>query len=1030
MEGTVATVVELLYTTYTASDTSVRRQAEERLQVLAASPDTFASTLLHILSSPLPPCTPDLQKSAAHFLKRTLASGCSQGAYSTDQRVQLSRDILGLMVKGSLSSSVLANLTLCLDPLLDHSKHDPEGRVWTTVQSLLVSELASAGVLGALKALKAVFSRSTKLKQAVEFYERINPSLVALTGQITAEGAFGPALDWAAAVNAIIQYFEITQSAYLRSIAADFMLADGCVRVILMKPAGVVQGGLLASEDNSEAAAFNGVKTELLASFRVLIQYLADNKKQMNEENGNFSKLISVVGISVAPSPFINASLQTCPEILISALQICSLEALPAALSLPSLVKALTQALLFLHDCVPEVPFYPTFASTYKAVVAGVALPLLQFTPVEVELMQSDPDEFHALTMDICEGQDRENMKTAAAQLLEALADNIDGALSFSIFYLGQLVEFTALGSASLEQFAALVEMREVSRLLGSSEESRVEVALLGMCVLGYALGKREDLKSVVHNLLESHFDSLSRVQSEMVQARLCHVVQFLFSICISSPGLLDCTLNYLLRCLNGSKAPRAVHIAACSALVHVITEEQGETEEYIPAILGTMISVLPYQTNKDFFEALQKIVCLNVSQVLTRLHQLIGGLVHKIKAELPACQAKASSFIISKCWNVVRTTLDSVHLTIAHLRTCEQLLTPLFEYISAPDAIDFEDDIVLACTSLVKRQEGVSPLCWKVYEKLPAVQRKCRGELRYIFGLLNAIIAYSCRELIGKSDYVQQLIGMCEGALFAQSDRSEVGCTQGAVLLQQLLLMSADGALDLPSLRQIVEMVRRRYGQGCRQPFLRVRLLGTICAAVNYNSDETIQHLGPAELTDFLREVVSQQDSFHHSYDKKLAVVCIVRLLCLNPQPTEIAAASTALLAAAIVIIKAKPPPSSESNPANDLLDDLLADSEDEDLPLEPSSTRYRTEEAEASLLVNSMLTPIHDFDEIGALRSALACVCQRNQGSAQALVGALPGEMRKELGDILQSKRIRVAVSGADPSVLRKIVKAKRHL
>lgn len=1030
MEGTVAEVAELLYTTYTASDASVRRQAEEQLQSLAASPSTWCTSLLHILSSSLPPFTPDLKKSAAHFLKRTLASSRSQGAYTSQQRVQLSKDILCLMVRTNLPPGVLDSLTFCLELLLDQSKHDPEGVVWTTVQSLLITELGSAGVFDALKALKAVFSRSTRLSHAVEFYEQINPALVALSGKIVEKGAFGPAFDWSAAINAVIQYFETTQSSYLRSIASDFMLADGCTRVILMKPVGVVQGGLLVPEDNAEAVAFNGIKTELLASFRVLIQYLADNKKQMNEENGNFAKIISVVGVSVAPSPFLNAALQITPDVLISLLQICSIETFSAALSLPNLVKSLTQALQFLHDCIAEVPFYPTFASTYKAVIAGISLPLLQFSAVEMELLDSDPDEFHSLTIDICEGQDRENMKTAAAQVLEALADNIDGALSFTVYYLGQLVEFTALGSLGIEQFSALGEMREVSRLLNSSEESRMEVALLGICVLGYAICKREDLKSVIHNLLESHFDTLSRAPFPVVQARLCHLIQFLFPVCVSSPGLLDSAIHYLLRCLNGSNVPRAVHIAACSALIQVITEDEGETgiDEYIPAIMGTMVSVLPHQTDKDFFEALQKIVSLNVSQVVSRLHLLITGLTHKIKAELTTSHTKSSSFIISKCWNIVRSVLDSAHITMAHLRISEQLLTPLFEYISAPDTINFEDDIVLACTSLVKRQEGVSQLCWKVYEKLPGVQRKYKGELRYIFGFLNAVIAYSYKELVAKAEYVQQLIDMCECALFAQSN-NEAGCTQGAVLLQQLLLISQMGTVDAV-LRQIVEVVRRRYGQGCRQAFLRVRLLDTICAALNYSCEGTIGILGAAELTDFMRELISQQDYFYHSYDKKLAIVGVVRLLCLNPLPAEVASAATALLASAIAIIRAKPPLVPVPISSLDLLEDLLADSEDEDLPLEPRSTSSQTEEAEACLLVNSMLTPIHDFDEIGALRSALSCIYQRNQGSAQALMGGLAGDVKKELGDILQCKRVRVAVSGADPSVLRKIVKAKRRL
>lgn len=45
--------------------------------------------------------------------------------------------------------------------------------------------------------------------------------------------------------------------------------------------------------------------------------------------------------------------------------------------------------------------------------------------------MTKDPEQFVSLALDTCDKQQSKVVKTQAAKLLEAICDNIDGAVSF-----------------------------------------------------------------------------------------------------------------------------------------------------------------------------------------------------------------------------------------------------------------------------------------------------------------------------------------------------------------------------------------------------------------------------------------------------------------------------------------------------------------------------------------------------------------------------------------------------------------------
>ena len=49
-----------------------------------------------------------------------------------------------------------------------------------------------------------------------------------------------------------------------------------------------------------------------------------------------------------------------------------------------------------------------------------------------------------------------------------------------------------------------------------------------------------------------------------------------------------------------------------------------------------------------------------------------------------------------------------------------EELLKPVFRFISEPSKISFEDDILLLIKSLIKKQKKVSPLMWEIFDFIP----------------------------------------------------------------------------------------------------------------------------------------------------------------------------------------------------------------------------------------------------------------------------------------------------------------------
>lgn len=71
------------------------------------------------------------------------------------------------------------------------------------------------------------------------------------------------------------------------------------------------------------------------------------------------------------------------------------------------------------------------FARLRSRIITDVLLMFLVTSQNELEDAQEQPKEFMNFALDTCEKQESKNVKTQAAQCLEAFAQKVDGCISF-----------------------------------------------------------------------------------------------------------------------------------------------------------------------------------------------------------------------------------------------------------------------------------------------------------------------------------------------------------------------------------------------------------------------------------------------------------------------------------------------------------------------------------------------------------------------------------------------------------------------
>ena len=77
---------------------------------------------------------------------------------------------------------------------------------------------------------------------------------------------------------------------------------------------------------------------------------------------------------------------------------------------------------------------------------------------------------------------------------------------------------------------------------------------------------------------------------------------------------------------------------------------------------------------------------------------------------------------VIDKCWNIVRAAIEQSVYMNKYSVQIEDMLKPLYVMISEPAKITFEDELVMAVKSQIRKTKKVTDTQWDILGQFPKV--------------------------------------------------------------------------------------------------------------------------------------------------------------------------------------------------------------------------------------------------------------------------------------------------------------------
>ena len=118
----------------------------------------------------------------------------------------------------------------------------------------------------------------------------------------------------------------------------------------------------------------------------------------------------------------------------------------------------------------------------------------------------------------------------------------------------------------------------------------------------------------------------------------------------------------------------------------------------------------------------------------------------------------KLGNHTITLCWNVLRVIAEQPLFIPQYLSLFENQLVPLFRFLQEPAKIEFDDDILLIVTSLIKGSKTVTRTQLDLFTMFPAVFVKYNHSFCNLLQTLNLYIVYGRDVLASDIKYIEQV--------------------------------------------------------------------------------------------------------------------------------------------------------------------------------------------------------------------------------------------------------------------------------
>lgn len=399
---------------------------------------------------------------------------------------------------------------------------------------------------------------------------------------------------------------------------------------------------LISTEVDMYNMRLNESKEKVLRCMVNILQFFEDSREDLS------GKLAE--NEDIYDSPFISVLNSVLEPLVKSVYSIINDPDHDEFLQSDSISNLMNEVLLILTKLTYDARFLDFYLNNHKSIFVEILLPIIISSQNDLEKFEHFPEEFLMITKDLCEINQSDTYKITAAMLLKAFANKIDGSLSFMVTFVAQLIDKTIL-KASTDVFTYLMDFRS-AQIFNSQESLIIEGCLTVLCILSSHIKKRSDLSGLIDIIIGSHYSIFALTTDPLIQNRVCLIVHhYGGSIFAHDTASFIQLVQILLNCCNPCNTSKATNLQACETLSCILQEESIciRLEALLSSIILSFVHLIPVQTNKEFFEAIQELITGNTDLVFPNLGVFISALVQKVQTEVET-KNKDKSLIITKC--------------------------------------------------------------------------------------------------------------------------------------------------------------------------------------------------------------------------------------------------------------------------------------------------------------------------------------------------------------------------------------------
>ena len=245
--------------------------------------------------------------------------------------------------------------------------------------------------------------------------------------------------------------------------------------------------------------------------------------------------------------------------------------------------------LLELNHCITQYEqFKLTFLKYLPSLILDVCLQMIKTTETERQQMYDNPQEFVSLALDTCDRQKSYIIKTQAAKLIEALCDNIDGAVTLITFFCVNSLNFTLskesgkephnLGEFSININETHQQLCEGSSFMQHSKPDVIidpAITVLGLLSYVHSQNQYRNIFAIMESTLNYYIGEIINNESKLVRARYALFLGYLVDMLYKDRDeAFRETIFFLYRSVNLRGEDKAIALQSIDTLKTVTCDQ------------------------------------------------------------------------------------------------------------------------------------------------------------------------------------------------------------------------------------------------------------------------------------------------------------------------------------------------------------------------------------------------------------------------------------------------------------------------